>query len=100
MAWDGASLWYANQYNVYQLDTSGNILSQFAFPRNVMGLDWDGSNLWLANSEWPEKTSLSVVDTSGTVLRDLSHRRFLRSMPWPGEMDASGRLVKTPSVAR
>lgn len=66
MAWDGESLWYANQFNVYRLDPAGNILSSFAFPRNVTGLDWDGTHLWLADGEYP--ATISIVDREGDML--------------------------------
>lgn len=68
LAWGGNSLWYANQYNVYQLDTKGSILSSFAFPQNVSGIDWDGTNLWIAYNTFPGNATLSVVDTTGNVL--------------------------------
>jgi len=68
MAWDGTSLWYANQFKVFQLDTSGKILSSFVFPKNVTGLDWDGSNLWLAYNDFPNNATLAKVSTDGEVL--------------------------------
>jgi hypothetical protein len=68
LTWDGASLWYANQFNVYQLDTSGNILSTFAFAQNVTGLEWDGERLWLAYGRWPALSTLAVADATGNVM--------------------------------
>jgi len=68
MAWDGENLWYANQFKVYQLDTSGKVLSSFTFHKNVTGLGWDGSNLWIAYNEFPEQAGLSNVDTYGKIL--------------------------------
>jgi serine/threonine protein kinase len=67
LAWDGTNLWYANQFNVYQLDTSGNILSTFAFAQNVTGLEWDSGRLWLAYGAWPALATLAVVDATGNV---------------------------------
>jgi len=67
LAWDGTSLWYANQFNVYQLDTSGTILSTFAFAQNVTGLEWDGERLWLAYGGGPALSTLAVVDMTGKV---------------------------------
>jgi len=64
MAWDGKSLWYANQFNVYRLDNSGKILSSFTAPKNVTGLDWDGSYLWLAYDGVFSNT-LIMANTSG-----------------------------------
>jgi len=68
LTWDGEDLWYANQYNVYELDTSGEIVSSFAFPKNVSGLDWDGSSLWIAYNDFPSNSTLVVVDTEGNIL--------------------------------
>ncbi len=67
LAWDSTNLWYANQFNVYQLDTSGAILSTFAFAQNVTGLEWDGERLWLAYGGWPALSTLAVVDVTGKV---------------------------------
>jgi len=68
MAWDGESLWFANQFKVFNLDKAGNVLSSFTFSKNVTGLDWDGSNLWLAFNDFPENASWSIVDTAGEIL--------------------------------
>jgi hypothetical protein len=70
LAWDGESLWYANQFNVYRLDPSGEILDSFAFPKNVMGIEWDGANLWLAHNDFPSNARLVVVDRQGGTLCD------------------------------
>lgn len=68
MAWDGQSLWYANQYNVTNLSPSGEILGSFIFEKNITGLDWDGTNLWFAYNGFPEKGTLFMVNTRGDVL--------------------------------
>ena len=68
MSWDGQNLWYANQFKLYQLDTSGKVLSSFTFHKNVTGLGWDGSNLWIAYNDFPGKAGLSIVDTRGEIL--------------------------------
>jgi len=93
MAWDGESLWYANQYNVYRLDTLGKILSSFAFPKNVSGLDWDGSNLWLAYNDFPSNSTLVVVDTEGSTLGSYPSPVFqTESLAWgDGHLWAAGR---------
>ncbi len=72
LAWDGTHLWYANQFNVYQLDTSGNTLCTFAFAQNVAGLEWDGERLWLAYGGWPALSTLAVVDATGNVMMTFS----------------------------
>jgi hypothetical protein len=67
LAWDGNSLWYANQYKLYRIEPSGKGLSYLPFANNIMGVAWDGSNLWLAYKE-SEKSTLIVVDTTGKTL--------------------------------
>lgn len=69
LTWDGTSLWYANQFNVYHLDTTGTVLGSFAFPKNVVGLEWDGENLWLADNDEIaiQPATIYVVDASGNV---------------------------------
>ena len=84
LEWDGAHLWYANQYNVYKLDTTGEIASEFAFPENVAGLAWDGARLWLAYNDFPDNATLAVVDTTGDVLTSSRHR--VRDQRWPGAL--------------
>lgn len=68
LSWDGETLWYANQYNVYKFDNSGNVLQSFAFPKNVTGLEWAGEHLWLAAGNFPEQSTLYIVNTQGDVL--------------------------------
>ena len=83
MAWEGDSLWYANQFKVYNLDTSGNILRSFTFPKNVTGLDWDGSNLWIAYYDFPQNATLVKVSTSGEILETYSSPVFqINSLAW------------------
>ena len=68
MAWDGSNLWYSNQFNIYKLDALGRIVNTIPTPENVTGLDWDGSSLWLAHNDFPDNSSLSIVDTEGNTL--------------------------------
>ena len=83
MAWDGDSLWYANQFKVYDLDTSGNILSSFTYPKNVAGLDWDGSNLWLAYNEFPANPTINVVNRAGEILATYQSPIFqINALAW------------------
>ncbi|MDH7487212.1 MAG: TIR domain-containing protein [Anaerolineae bacterium] len=68
LSWDGQALWYANQYHVYRLDATGGILSTFAYPKNVLGLEWDGSCLWVAYHEFPSPSVLALLDAQGREL--------------------------------
>jgi hypothetical protein len=67
IAWDGTNLWYSDRYNVYRLDTSGKILSNFEFPYEVPALAWDGEHLWLAFNRNYSAT-LVKVDSEGHSL--------------------------------
>lgn len=83
LEWDGAHLWYANQYNVYKLDTVGEIVGEFAFPKNVTGLAWDGEYLWLAYNEFPDNATVVVVDTTGDVLASFGAPVFqINALAW------------------
>jgi hypothetical protein len=68
LTWDGASLWYANEYKVYHLSNTGSILGSFSFPRNVSGIDWDGAHFWIANRDTSGSQVFSVADTDGHIL--------------------------------
>jgi hypothetical protein len=83
MAWDGENLWYANQFKVYKLARSGDVLGAFTFHKNVTGLSWDGSNLWVAWNDFPEKASLSRVDIQGEILETyISPILEINSLAW------------------
>jgi hypothetical protein len=83
LAWDGASLWYSDLYNVYRLDTAGNVLSSFAFAHEVAGLAWDGQSLWLAYNSFPDNATLVKVDTSGNTLGSFATSVFqIDAMTW------------------
>uniref|UniRef100_A0A7C4PMV2 Uncharacterized protein n=1 Tax=Anaerolinea thermolimosa TaxID=229919 RepID=A0A7C4PMV2_9CHLR len=68
LAWDGEHFWYANQYNLYELSTTGEVIQNLAFPQNITGLDWDGSHLWLAFGDPGQAASFQIIDSSGEVL--------------------------------
>ncbi|GAP07112.1 hypothetical protein ATHL_01980 [Anaerolinea thermolimosa] len=68
LAWDGEHFWYANQYNLYEFSTTGEVIQNLAFPQNITGLDWDGSHLWLAFSHPMQEDSFQVIDPSGETL--------------------------------
>ena len=93
MAWDGQTLWYASQFKVYQLYTSGKVLSSFTFHQSVTGLGWDGSNLWLATHDFSEKAALSIVDTRGEILEThVSPILEINGLAWgDGSLWALGR---------
>ena len=68
LAWDGENLWYADQFALFRLDDSGNVLSSFAFPKEIAGLTADGSNLWTAYNQGASGAVLSVLNTKGEIL--------------------------------
>lgn len=68
LAWDGEHFWYANQFNLYELSTTGEVIQSLAFPRNITGLDWDGNHLWLAFGDPGQKASFQIINSSGEVL--------------------------------
>jgi hypothetical protein len=68
MAWDGENLWYANQFKVYNMDTSGKVLHSFTFPKNVTGLAWEGSNIWLACNDFSGNAMLTEANTDGEIV--------------------------------
>jgi len=68
LAWDGANLWFSDYYNIYKIDTEGNVLSNFAFPHETAGLAWDSEKLWIAYNSFPENATLVITDTEGNIL--------------------------------
>jgi hypothetical protein len=74
LAWDGAALWYSDDFNVYRLDTAGNVLSSFALDHEVTGLAWDGEHLWLAYnpSGSGEYATFMKTDAEGNNLLSFS----------------------------
>jgi parallel beta-helix repeat protein len=85
LAWDGASLWYVRDYTaaytgtfmdtielcneIYQLDTTGNVLSHFTAPSpGSSGLTWDGAHLWVADA-WDDL--IYQLNTTGKVLESI-----------------------------
>lgn len=68
LSWDGMNLWYANQYQVYELDPLGRRLNAFSHARNIKGLEWADNNLWLAYNDFPTNAMLEKVDRRGNSL--------------------------------
>ncbi len=118
LTWDGQSLWSAsvtvsNTSVVYQLDTSGNILSSFNWPHGfVSGLAWDGTNLWLAeaftgNIYKSSKSGEELLKIS-TALSDVTGLTFEGSNLWVinrgdstvNQVDSGGNIVKSFSAGR
>ncbi len=94
LAWDGQSLWYANQFNLYQLDTQGKLLYSFSVPFQVTALAWDGSHLWLARHEFPTQVALTVVNVAGESLKMVAiPLSQITGLTWatPGVLWASGQ---------
>lgn len=77
IAWDGSSLWVSDYLTrlddkgpgvIYQMDTSGNVLSSFSSPGGF-GLAWDGASLW--QSDYYSDT-IWQIDTSGNIVSSFS----------------------------
>lgn len=68
LAWDGTTLWLADEHNIYQTDTAGTVLQTLPFSQPVAGLDWDGRNFWVAYNDFPDGAFLSLVAPGGEIL--------------------------------
>lgn len=94
LAWDGRYLWYVREYTnaelgneIYQLDTSGNVISHFTAPSfGSVGLTWDGSYLWVADAV---DDKVYKLDTSGNVLDSFD-------APWPSSIGLTYVTQVTP----
>lgn len=69
LEWVDQNLWYSNQYVIRKLDASGNILTNLAFPKNILGLAWDGKKFWVAHeNKTPFDMVISTVSIEGKIL--------------------------------
>lgn len=68
LVWDGVNLWFSDYYNIYKIDTEGNVLSNFTFPHEIAGLAWDGEKLWIAYNSFPENATLVITNAEGNIL--------------------------------
>lgn len=83
LAWDGEHLWMLdNLYEVYELDTLGNVVSHFTYDGWPQDLEWDGSGLWLGTG-----SGLVKVDSTGTEIdrRDGLYYWPKSGFAWDGE---------------
>lgn len=92
VAWDGQYLWVAigdgAVYNgvVFQIDTSGNVISSFdapfqSFSPFTSGLTWDGANLWLVDYFSDLAYQLT---TDGTIIRTIPVPENPFCLTWDG----------------
>jgi len=82
MAWDGSNLWYADDYNLHELDTVGNPLKSLPFGKTISALDWDGTYLWIAQNG---TQMLSAIDRQGSVIQSFaSPIPYLQGLAWCG----------------
>src|SRR5689334_10743545 len=59
LTWDGTHLWMVdNLKTVYQLDTSGNVLSSFKIAFSPSGMCWDGQALWIGDDTGSRQVKL------------------------------------------
>lgn len=72
LAWDGSSLWMVdNLDNLYQLDTSGNVLQSCPLGFAVSDLAWDGQHLWALKDSFTGLVSLDTGANCGQVIQTL-----------------------------
>ncbi|HYN70294.1 MAG TPA: toll/interleukin-1 receptor domain-containing protein, partial [Candidatus Eisenbacteria bacterium] len=72
LAWDGSELWLSDDYSIYELDTSGQVLRTLAFGQVVAALAADGSGLWIVFDNWPDGATLVATDFDGNELASFS----------------------------
>ncbi len=92
LAWDGTYLWYCGSgygsgtTDIYQVDTSGNIISSFQAPADIVnesaGLAWDGQHLWYCSGAY--NTTVYELSTTGTVLSSFSGPQGGNDLAWDG----------------
>jgi hypothetical protein len=75
LTWDGQYLWATDHVTsssvpatAYQLDLSGNLISQFDLPDHYMsGIAYDNGNFWVC-TYYPDPSTIYKVDVSGAIL--------------------------------
>lgn len=83
LAWDGDTLWFAEQYNVYQLSRSGAVLGQFTKGKNVTGVEIEADHVWLGYDSFPDGGTVELADRSGKTRRAFSIPVFgLSALAW------------------
>jgi hypothetical protein len=98
MSWDNGTLWWAEQYRVLQLSTSGAVIREFASAHNITGVEWTGHDLWLAYDDFPNGAVIERVNTLGKVqfsfsvpIVDISALAWADNTLWAlGEDDLGG----------
>lgn len=66
IAFDGSSLWLTDPWfqNIYQLDTSGTVISNFSIPNEFRtALEWEGAGMWTKT----DTNKVSFYTTSGSI---------------------------------
>jgi len=87
MTWDGEHLWINDfaEKKVYQMTTSGRVLSSFAIPDSTggaKGIAWDGEALCIMG--WTSPT-IWRVDRKGNLLDTIALRGGGGGIAWDGE---------------
>lgn len=74
LTWTGSDYWVASANNVYNYDSSGNVLNSFARPdvqkNSLAGIGFDAENLWVAGQGSGLTGSMYKFSTSGSVLKN------------------------------
>ena len=115
LTWDGQSLWSANISDsgstIYQIDTSGNVLSSFKWSTIASGLAWDGNALWISEGLGDK---IYRVSKSGVLLKKIATKsKRLAGLAWDGanlwvifqdsltinKLDSSGNVLIRFSIA-
>ena len=115
LTWDGQSLWNASILDsastIYQIDTSGNVLSSFNFSTIAPGLAWDGSALWICDGL---DNKIYRFSKSGVLLKKIATKsKRLAGLAWDGanlwvifqdsltinKLDSNGNVLKSFSIA-
>ena len=93
IAWDGASLWIADNSGViFKVDPSGKVLDSLRSPEvTPQGLTWEGSSLWVFTTNY---SVIYQIQNDGENLRTVSSFRsparvlgggITQDMAWDGE---------------
>ena len=87
LAFDGSNIWINGVEEIWQLDTSGNIINYFDSPSTYSGLTCDGTYLWLIDFISAGNGMLYKLDTEMNIIDifDISVVVFPMDLAYDGE---------------